>query len=156
MATTATKGSVSSEEKTPEKTPEKTTHTRVRRTYRLGVSSVFTELEDQPAGGFLDNCPQWELGSHKEMKAEDFVDVLHYFEWVQRYASELIAAAKQKCTELAAYGDASTRKEMSTILGNTQSVASALLSQMQKEGMTPEQKAAMAAQIKEILGTVLS
>ena len=130
--------------------------TRVRKQYRLGVASVLKDVPDEPDGGFVDNCPQWDISSHKELRAENFADVLHYFEWLQRFGSELIEDAKAKCTELAAYGDADTRKEMSEILGNTQGIASALAGQLSKEGMTPEQKAAMAAQIKEILAGVLT
>jgi hypothetical protein len=127
---------------------------RIRKSYRLGVAVILKELAI-PDGGLPGIPSEWDLQTHKELRAEDFADVLHYFEWLQEYAAKLSAAAKEKASELAAYGDAETRKEMTEILGTTESIAHSLSATMNKEGMTAEQRAKMAEQIKQILGNVM-
>jgi hypothetical protein len=143
-----------STQETTQEAPEKPKKTRIRKSYRLGVAVVLKEY-NVPDGGLAAVPTDWDLGTHKELRGEDFSDVLNYFVWLQDYASKLAEAAKTKASELAAYGDADTRKEMTEILGSTESVAHSLAATMNKEGMTPEQKAKMAEQIKAILGNVL-
>lgn len=128
---------------------------RIRKSYRLGVSVLLKEYPSIPDGGLTGVPTDWDIQSHKELRAEDFSDVLDYFKWLQDYASKLADAAKSKATELEAYGDKDTRKEMTEILGTTESVAHSLAATMQKEGLSAEQKEKMAEQIKAILGSVL-
>jgi len=128
---------------------------RTRKFYRLGVTIGLKEFSPIPEGGLEGVPADWDVGQHKELRADDFADVLDYYRWVSSYGESLIAAAKTKVTELEAYGDADTRREMTEILGNVESVTRSIASTMSKEGMTPEQRELMDEQVRSILAKVL-
>ena len=134
-----------------EATPAKPPKTRVRRVHRLGVAMPLKELT-VPEGGLTSIPVDWDFHSHKELKADDFADVLLYFQWYLAYGQKIVELAQAKSKELEAYGDADTRREVSDLFGNTESVAMAAVAALKKEGLNEEQKAALKARMAEILG----
>ena len=138
-----------------EATPEKPKKKRTRTTHRLGTQMKLKEYP-VPDGGLTAVPSDWDIQTHKELRADEFADVLHYFQWLPTYGQALIEASQAKVKELEAFGDADTRKEMSELFGGTAQLAAQVASSMGKENLTPEQKAKAAAQIKDILAAVLS
>jgi len=128
---------------------------RTRKFYRLGVTVGLKEFAPIPEGGLEGVPSDWDIATHKELRADDFADVLDYYRWVGSYGESLISAAETKVGELEAYGDADTRREMTEILGNVESVTRSIASTMSKEGMTAEQRELMDEQVRSILAKVL-